>query len=273
MGSDRISVLALTVPLAGIVGLFVGSFLNVVIYRAPLGLSVATPRSFCPTCDRQLLVVGEHPGGLVVGAAGAVPHLPRAHLRPIPPGRVVHRLSVRPGHLGLARHDPGCRLLRPGRRDDRRRTHRVRRDSGRRCPWPPSAPTGRSRHRRRRRLAAPLAGRRGFVGRHRRGDHGLRYPALQHPDCARPAGARPERPALRRAAGPAGSVSGRWPSGLAAWIVTYLPVLVGVWAVSRQTVGSGPRSPSRSHRSHRCWPSPWCRRSAWRMAASLIVAG
>ena len=46
--------LIVMIPLAGIVGLFVGSFLNVVIYRAPLGLSVAAPRSFCPTCDRQL---------------------------------------------------------------------------------------------------------------------------------------------------------------------------------------------------------------------------
>jgi leader peptidase (prepilin peptidase) / N-methyltransferase len=54
MSSEHLSVLAVTIPLAGIVGLFVGSFLNVVIYRAPLGLSVATPRSFCPTCDRQL---------------------------------------------------------------------------------------------------------------------------------------------------------------------------------------------------------------------------
>ena len=42
------------IPLAAVVGLFVGSFLNVVVYRAPLGLSVSTPRSFCPTCDRQL---------------------------------------------------------------------------------------------------------------------------------------------------------------------------------------------------------------------------
>ena len=42
------------VAVAALVGLFVGSFLNVVVYRAPLGLSVSRPRSFCPTCDRQL---------------------------------------------------------------------------------------------------------------------------------------------------------------------------------------------------------------------------
>lgn len=45
---------ALVIPMAAVVGLFVGSFLNVVVYRTPLGLSVSTPRSFCPTCDRQL---------------------------------------------------------------------------------------------------------------------------------------------------------------------------------------------------------------------------
>ena len=54
MTSDGPPLLAVTIPLAGIIGLFVGSFLNVVIYRTPLGLSVAAPRSFCPTCERQL---------------------------------------------------------------------------------------------------------------------------------------------------------------------------------------------------------------------------
>ena len=40
--------------LAAVVGLLVGSFLNVVVYRVPRGLSVSKPRSFCPTCQRQL---------------------------------------------------------------------------------------------------------------------------------------------------------------------------------------------------------------------------
>ncbi len=42
------------IVVALVAGAFVGSFGNVVIYRAPLGLSVATPRSFCPSCHRQL---------------------------------------------------------------------------------------------------------------------------------------------------------------------------------------------------------------------------
>ncbi len=39
---------------AGLIGLLVGSFLNVVIYRVPRALSVFKPRSFCPSCDHQL---------------------------------------------------------------------------------------------------------------------------------------------------------------------------------------------------------------------------
>ena len=40
--------------LAGILGLCVGSFLNVVIYRVPLGMSLAKPDSHCPKCKYQL---------------------------------------------------------------------------------------------------------------------------------------------------------------------------------------------------------------------------
>jgi leader peptidase (prepilin peptidase)/N-methyltransferase len=41
--------------IAAVIGLLVGSFLNVVVYRVPSGLSVSKPRSFCPTCQRQLV--------------------------------------------------------------------------------------------------------------------------------------------------------------------------------------------------------------------------
>ena len=54
MTTSGTSLEALVIPLAAVVGLVVGSFLNVVVYRTPLHLSVSTPRSFCPTCDRQL---------------------------------------------------------------------------------------------------------------------------------------------------------------------------------------------------------------------------
>jgi leader peptidase (prepilin peptidase)/N-methyltransferase len=39
---------------AALLGLIVGSYLNVVIYRVPLGLSTVTPRSRCPGCGAAI---------------------------------------------------------------------------------------------------------------------------------------------------------------------------------------------------------------------------
>ena len=40
--------------LTGVLGLAVGSFLNVVIYRVPRGESVVSPPSHCPSCDHPI---------------------------------------------------------------------------------------------------------------------------------------------------------------------------------------------------------------------------
>lgn len=49
------TVAALVVVVAvGCFGMAIGSFLNVVAYRVPLGISVARPPSACPTCGRQI---------------------------------------------------------------------------------------------------------------------------------------------------------------------------------------------------------------------------
>ena len=39
---------------AGLIGLCIGSFLNVVIYRLPNGMSLAYPPSHCPVCGYKL---------------------------------------------------------------------------------------------------------------------------------------------------------------------------------------------------------------------------
>ncbi|MAG31806.1 MAG: prepilin peptidase [Deltaproteobacteria bacterium] len=41
-------------PIALVMGLLVGSFLNVVIHRVPLGLSVVFPPSHCPVCENPI---------------------------------------------------------------------------------------------------------------------------------------------------------------------------------------------------------------------------
>jgi leader peptidase (prepilin peptidase)/N-methyltransferase len=42
------------VPLAGLLGLMVGSFLNVCIYRLPKGVSIVFPPSSCPSCGAAI---------------------------------------------------------------------------------------------------------------------------------------------------------------------------------------------------------------------------
>ena len=47
--------LALLIGICALLGLAVGSFLNVVIYRVPRHESVISPRSHCPSCDTPIL--------------------------------------------------------------------------------------------------------------------------------------------------------------------------------------------------------------------------
>ena len=46
--------LGLLIGLCALLGLAIGSFLNVVIYRVPRGESIVSPRSACPACGAQI---------------------------------------------------------------------------------------------------------------------------------------------------------------------------------------------------------------------------
>ena len=46
---------------AAVLGLIVGSYLNVLIFRLPLGISTVTPRSRCPRCGAAIRAVDNVP--------------------------------------------------------------------------------------------------------------------------------------------------------------------------------------------------------------------
>jgi leader peptidase (prepilin peptidase)/N-methyltransferase len=51
----------MTVVLMAVLGLLIGSFLNLVIHRVPRGESVVQPRSRCPGCGRRLAILENVP--------------------------------------------------------------------------------------------------------------------------------------------------------------------------------------------------------------------
>jgi leader peptidase (prepilin peptidase)/N-methyltransferase len=44
----------MVLAVAGVLGLAIGSFLNVVVHRVPIGASVVSPPSSCPACDSRI---------------------------------------------------------------------------------------------------------------------------------------------------------------------------------------------------------------------------
>ncbi len=44
----------IAIAFSAIFGLLIGSFLNVVIYRVPKNMSLSTPPSHCPGCDKPI---------------------------------------------------------------------------------------------------------------------------------------------------------------------------------------------------------------------------
>lgn len=72
-----------------VVGLAIGSFLNVVVYRVPRGLSIVHPGSFCPVCARPVRAVDNVPVVSWVLLGGRCRHC-------------GHRISVRYPFVELA---------------------------------------------------------------------------------------------------------------------------------------------------------------------------
>ena len=79
--------LACAYVLAGVLGLCVGSFLNVLIYRLPRGMNIAKPPSHCPACGYRLKWYDNIPvlsycilrGGAAIAAGISPSAIPRSN--------------------------------------------------------------------------------------------------------------------------------------------------------------------------------------------------
>ena len=80
------------VVLLAILGLLVGSFLNVVIYRVPRGESVVSPRSRCPGCGQRDRRRDNIPVAVVVAAARSMSHCSAPISARYPVVEVAHAL-------------------------------------------------------------------------------------------------------------------------------------------------------------------------------------
>ena len=68
----------------------VGSFLNVVVYRLPAGMSISWPGSHCPNCKHAIRRVRQHSRAGLALAAGTLPRLPPADFASLSAGRSRH---------------------------------------------------------------------------------------------------------------------------------------------------------------------------------------
>ena len=185
---------ALAVVVSGVFGLLIGSFLNVVIYRVPRGLSVVRPPSHCPHCDTELGALDNLPLVSWLALRGRCRYCGAPDLPPLSDRRAGHR-------AGLRRHGLVGRLL-----------------------VAPGPPAGGGGHRRRlgrdRRRRAPSAlvpgpgrGHRGAgPGGGGRGRRPARPPLVGRRRRVRRPGRRPHRGAQRLRA-PPGSRAGRRSAG------------------------------------------------------------
>ena len=90
-----------------VVGGVVGSFLNVVVYRLPLGISLIHPPSHCPKCGKPIRWYDNVPDLRLDHAAGPMPAVPQSDFRAVSGGRGHHGRDVRVAGGRRDRHAGG----------------------------------------------------------------------------------------------------------------------------------------------------------------------